>query len=211
MRRNFLKTFCLIVFCSLLSSCYYFQTLKEEDRIRRVAKLYTKDAHYLLKDSVYKTVEERQKFEELKEKFLKTWLDSGNCHIHFIPNGEREAKWNNKTIREINVVNILHTPNYDTLLVLVTWLLGHNGSYETHTKGISILNINGQWKYDCKGTYNISIQGNAMEQFSLDIRRLMVKANYLTEDKKQDLTFFYRVYNDNDIWFKDWDVDPQEE
>jgi hypothetical protein len=37
------------------------------------------------------------------------------------------------------------------------------------------------------------------------LKRLIIKAGYLTKNKKVDPTFFRRVFTDNKIWWRDLD------
>jgi hypothetical protein len=109
---------------------------------------------YLNIDSVYKTKEEKLKFEVLKQHFLKIWLkpydydekvlfrikltsrpdgftdeiDPDICYYHGSGN-----TLGNYGIRKVYIENILHTKNFDTLLFLVVTdeaIIDSNGKVE---------------------------------------------------------------------------------
>jgi hypothetical protein len=218
MKNQFLKIICLMAFCFLADSCGIARDWEEHERIRQLGKLYTGDAHYISIDSVHNTPEKKQKFEELKAQFLKTWLDTGNCYIYISPRTKNRGHiYIERNIRRISISNILHSPKYDTVIVLLSWHV--HDPEEKYVSGTwamgwsAIIDSTGKWNFRCEGsTYVIggNDDGEDFEYTDFQLKRLMVKARYLTEDKQQDPTFFHRVFTDSDIWFRDWDISPQD-
>lgn len=110
---------------------------------------------YLNRDSVYKTKEEKLKFEVLKQHFLKIWLkpydydENKLFRIKFTPrpdgfkdclepdicyfNDKSGNGFGDYAIKKVYLDNVLHTKNFDTLLFLVITdeaMIDSNGKVE---------------------------------------------------------------------------------
>jgi hypothetical protein len=208
MQKKVVERFTFIFSLSILliiNSCIYQPDIyKNSERTRRLGQLYTEEAKYLAIDSIHNTPAKREKYKELREQFLKVWLDSSNCYKIDI--------WKSNEIKEISFANILYSPNYDTLLFLVSWYSeGPNSKTNiTQARGLNaIIDSAGKLQFQCKkmlpGLYSIN-EGNRMQEFNFHLKRYVAKARFLKEDKTPDPTFWYRSYNDQNIYSKDWEL-----
>jgi hypothetical protein len=125
---------------------------------------YRDDVNYLSYDSTYQTSEQKQKFVELRSKFLQQWNDTSNCYVEK-PSCLKcrwMVEWQYQ--REINISNILHTSNYDTLLALITW---YSAEYDSSGKVIedrtvaigmgAVTDAFSNWQFRCEGgTYRLT-------------------------------------------------------
>ena len=173
---------------------------------------FNKYIRYLDKDSTYKTIEEKVKFEELKAHFLKVWNDTSNCAIHDFPIYNNGIDYVYKNAEVVYVDNILHTPKYDTLLVLVTiygkdkdekgnLITNDDGSARetTISKGIKVLvGKDGKWNFNCKmGGGSELTTSKDINGLSNEFRKEVIRWSYFKKDKTQDTTFFHRLFTES--------------
>ncbi len=172
---------------------------------------YASDIKYLDIDSVYKTDVEKKQFQELKSKFLQVWMDSNNCYVEKPPcnNCPIMVEW--KYPRKVYVENILHSTNFDTILVLVTWYsaqYNNDGSiFEERTKAIgmgAVIDSLNNFHFKCNGgTYWLEGSnkgGNQCSELAIHLKRLIIKGDYFKKDRSPDPTFWKRLYTDKNIW-----------
>jgi hypothetical protein len=228
----------LLIF--LIVSCNTFYNITNQDMYNYK---FSKYEPYLSIDSVYKTPAEKLKFIELKDHFLKVWLKpydykrneifcttlvsrkdgykdeiyANNCYYSGSANG-----FGDFCIRKVYVDNILHTQNYDTLIVLVVTDeadLDSNGQLQVyniegkkHTyeriRGYPIrvlVDSVGEWKFICKPMlYGVDGSGYSEEGLGIvrqSLKRTIIRCNYFKKDLTPDSTFWHRMFTDPDIFW----------
>jgi hypothetical protein len=232
----------------LFSSCGpRLLVLPDEGTYRTYNYKFERYEPYLSVESVYKDVG-RAKFEDLKSHFLKVWLypyeyDTNKVFkVRWEPAqyGWQEYGWkdyiepnicyfNNRangfgdySLMKVYVDNILHTKNFDTLLVLmVTYeaMLDSNGNVkiypgnETHERLRGnlvrvLIHEGNQWEFVCEPIrYGIADFNNYSEkllsEFRRSLKRQIIRCSYFKKDLTPDPTFWNRMFTDPDIFFPD--------
>lgn len=155
-----------------------------------------RDAVYLDVDSVHRTVEEKQKFKELKQAFLSQWLDTSNCFMEDFQTGEDPNTGLTKVI-DVYVDNVLYTPTYDSVVVLVAFYVAWSGDYDNKFVIMkATIDSLGKWNFDCNH-YNdwVSSKGkNNLEFLSKKFRRTILTMDILDENKKIKPDFIHRLF-----------------
>lgn len=159
-------------------------------------KQLDRDAVYLDVDSVHRTVEEKQKFSELKQAFLNQWLDSSNCYMEDFQTGEDPNTGLTKVL-DVYVDNVLYTPNYDSVVVLVAFYVAWSGDYDNKFVIMkATIDSLGKWNFDCIH-YNdwISSKGEKnLEILAKKFRRTILTMGVLDENKKIKTDFIHRFF-----------------
>lgn len=175
---------------------------------------YRKYEPYLSVDSIYRVTQEKLLFDSLKAKFLNTWRDSSNCYL--------KGKMNqlgNYTILDVYIDNILHTPNYDTLLFLFSRheaFLDENKAIARYHDGEKIERVIGipmvvtthgrDWYYNCHPQYYKILATHGEPEDILRVRselkRAVIRAGYFSKDKKPNSSFWRHLFNDKYIYTK---------
>lgn len=168
-------------------------------------KDYSAYTKYLDVDSIYKTSIEKRKYEELKDQFLKVWLDKNNCftdNFHLRPDEPLEESNNLKKIQSVEVDNILHTTKYDTVIVLVSfcaaWIdeAGEKKGEMTYAQAMkAVIDTNNSWHFNCDyGSYWVTAEGCEITKLRWDYRRVMIAHGCLGRNHKIDPDFFYKFF-----------------
>ena len=171
---------------------------------------FDKYISYLDKDSTYKSEAEKANFDALKNHFIEVWLDSSNCLLqNRRDRGEMEREpmilaLRKENVKEVFVDNILHSPNYDTLAVLVTWysswysVLGKDSALgqRTESKVVGyIVDKQKKWHVRCNvGTFTRLTATKDIKELSANYREEVVTWRYFRKNKTVDPTFFHRLF-----------------
>lgn len=179
---------------------------------------------YLSIDSVYKTKEEKLKFEQLKDKFIEVIFDSIktklvlDTSICYCQKGGRSQ--GDYIIRKYSVENILHSENFDTLVVLfiMDWAFYDENnevikydkmemSQITSTPIKIIIDKNGSWNFVCKpiiyGNDGSPYSEEMLKKVRLSMKRSIIRCSYFKKDLTPDPTFFYRMFTNPNIFIPD--------
>lgn len=166
---------------------------------------------YLSIDSVYKTKEDKLKFEELKAQCIKVILDTSNCFLKRRLNGSY-------VYRNYSIENILHNENYDSLVVLfvIDWALFSSdykkGKIPKRTIIESkpmrvIVDKNGKWNFVCTpivyGNDGSPYSEEMLERVKTSMKRTIIRCSYFKKDLTPDPTFFYRIFTNPNIFVPD--------
>jgi hypothetical protein len=153
-----------------------------------------KNIAYLSVDSIYRTPEEKIKYNELKIAFLKNWFDSTNCYVKDYfkkPKYAWESVNDVRKILKVEVDNIIHAKNFDSVIVFVTYYAANiddNGKKEREIT-ISdvmkaVISLDGKWHFDCKknnlGAY---VDGENFEASSILLKNMIINSGYLKYGK----------------------------
>ncbi|MES2728435.1 MAG: hypothetical protein V4643_15100 [Bacteroidota bacterium] len=174
---------------------------------------------YLSVDSVYKSKEEKLKFEMLKDKFLSLIFDSVKSNL-VIDTSNCFFKQGDYVIRKYYVENILHNEGFDTLVVLfiMDWAFyDENGevrkyknkemSQITSTPIRIVINENGSWSFVCKpiiyGNDGTPSSPKMLEKVKLSMKRTIIRCSYFRKDLSEDPTFWYRMFTNPNIFIPD--------
>ncbi len=236
-----------------LSSCslLYFDTYNTSQTFDYQ---FDKYEPYLSLDSVYKTYEEKEKYTELKNHFLKIWLhpyeyDTNKVFtLNWVPTkyGGKEYGWRDYfepdicnyrgngrsfggfSIRKVYIDNILHSLNYDTLLVLVltdeamldslgnlkVFKVKHQKWTRKRMRGVPIkviVDTAGNWNFICKGISGELMSSGYKEKHRVreyhllmqSVNREIIRGSYFKKDLTPDPTFWHRLFTNPDIYYPD--------
>lgn len=167
-------------------------------------KQLDRDAVYLDVDSVHRTFEEKQKFNELKQAFLSQWLDTANCFMEDFQTG-KDPNTGLKKVIDVYVDNILYTSNYDSVIVLVSFYAARSGDKENDTNESVVMKATidslGKWNFDCiHGNDWITSMGeNDLEFLAKKFRRTVLARGILDENKKIKADFIHRFFTEDII------------
>lgn len=187
---------------------------------RKYSTSYSEKRNKLLNvEAIYKTDVEKAKYDSLKIWFLNNWKDTTkNCYLRRPQqpiNGF--GSW---TVSDVRIDNILHSPNYDTLLVLlhyysaiydssgkvkITKNTGYGGRGFSKRQGITsiptiLIKNDNEYKFFCTENF-----GLRFEYFQSDTsvfplafirsRKFIITQGYFTKGNLQDPLFFNRLIN----------------
>ncbi|MDQ3191433.1 MAG: hypothetical protein M3Q58_07565 [Bacteroidota bacterium] len=169
------------------------------------------DVGYLSVDSVYNTFQKKQKFDELKSQFLNIWLNDTNCYRGQSFLQQNWWKFYQKNTQEIKIGNILHTPNYDTLLILVSFYAVEYDKTDskiitedrTTAVGMGVtIDSKGNWNFRCDGGTNWLLipEGNKIGEIEIQLKELILQEGYLLPNKRPNSKFWNRLYTDKTMW-----------
>lgn len=163
-------------------------------------KQLDRDAVYLDVDSVHRTVEEKQKFNELKQAFLSQWLDTANCFMEDFQTG-KDPDTGLKKVIDVYVDNIFYTPTYDSVIVLVSFYAAWSGDKENGTIECVAMKATidslGNWIFDCVyGNDWLVLRNKELEYSSKMFRRTMLAKGVLDKDKKIKADFIHRFFTE---------------
>lgn len=164
----------------------------------------------LTPEQVHNTSEKLLRYNTLKTEFLNTWQKDSNCYkkIQYylgVWDGP-SLEWDDK-VKEVQILNILPSYNYDTLVIFTAWFSCEEGNEkEGITVGQPLLafySTDKKMQLVClSADFRVQTHGeSAVEKVKGDLYRLMFKGAYLTKENGVDHTFAYRVITDPFIWF----------
>jgi hypothetical protein len=162
-----------------------------------------KGIEYLSVDSVYRTLKEKQKFDSLKRHFLSIWLSDSNCYRGRSRLQKAELEAAKKHLKEVDIGNILHSPDYDTLLVLVSWYVIdtlYDTPQRTYAIGMGIIkDANNEWRFRCDGgtSWIETFGGNFCKIEIAWLKEKILNLSYLRKDRSVDITFWRRLYQEH--------------
>lgn len=166
------------------------------------SKQLDKDILYLDIDSVHRTLEEKQKFNELKESFLNQWLDTSNCFMEDFQTG-KFPDTGLKRVVDVYIDNILFTPTYDSVIVLVSFYATRaqtnvNGTME-YIPMKAFIDSLGRWSFDCNygNGWIVSEGKDEIELFAKTCRRMIVVKGVLKSNKNIDPDFIHKFFTED--------------
>lgn len=185
--------FCIIFV--FLSSCNFIPNNALNSFLIKI----NQKTSYLDVDSIYRTPEEKAKLEQLKEQFLKVWYDTSNCYMarYFLKPGQKEKHPDAQaaSILEVKIDNILHTPAYDTVMVLVGYYSAWFNEDSTKDGELSesvgmraIIDTSGNWHFNCNfGSFGAYDHGYKIDKVLHELREMIITSGYFIKDGKPDI------------------------
>ncbi|MDQ3192779.1 MAG: hypothetical protein M3Q58_14385 [Bacteroidota bacterium] len=155
-------------------------------------------------DSIYRSPEEKIKYHEMKMEFEKIWLDTGNCYTSdFRVDPKYPDEFNFKQILNYRIDNILHSPNYDTVAVIVSFYaawIEKDGSKDgeiTKAKLMkAVIDENCIWNFDCKmNNFSFYDNGDKIEKTLKNFKRMIISSGYLDENGKTNSNYLLELFS----------------
>ena len=166
---------------------------------------------FLERSELYKTRKDSLKFEQLKARFLETWINKDNCYL------KKPDDFGSYKLVKVFVDNILHTTSFDTLVFLVTRqqaVLDSNGNVARRVDGrkmeltiaqLMTVIIEGDsiWHFDCNAQHmnwnDFTGEDSHLNEMRRSLKRDIIRGKYFTKDKMIDPTFFRRLFTEDAI------------
>ncbi len=152
-----------------------------------------KEIAYLSIDSVYKSAKEIKIYKKLKREFLKVWFDSTNCYMKQYfkkPMYSWESVDDVRKILRVQVDNIIHTQNYDSVIVFVTYYAARikNNKQDSEISCSdamkAIIYPDGKWYFNCKqNNLGADMPGDDFETTTMILKTMIISSGYLVNGK----------------------------
>lgn len=127
------------------------------------------------------------------------WLDSSNCYMKYYNKFSPEPLKGPgifENITEVDVDNILHSKNCDTLIVLVGYvadwsIAGKTGPYSFFQCMKVVIDSSWKWHFNCSydGPW-YEVKGNKISVLARDFKKYLVKSDCLTDKNEIKSSFF---------------------
>lgn len=143
--------------------------------------------------------ESNPQIDNIKKEFLLHWRDKNNCFISYEPADSTmvEMEWS-APMQEFKFGRIIHTKNYDSLVVVFSWRFDWNSSFGleqiTKTYPFVMIREGDNWVFHCL-THSFSDSRPNIERQLISAEDMIIAMYYKDDEGKEDPTFWFRLFN----------------
>gem|GEM_PF-2578993 len=201
---QFTKIFCLMCCGVMIYSCNekvsnnsYSKNQSSDSTLSREQEQI--GIKYLSIDSVYTSPSEKERFDSLKKQFISVWQNDSNCYRGNAQLQKMYWEANKKYNKEVRIGNILHSKNYDTLLILVAWYFQNAQDWPqgiTQAVGMGVIVDAGQWHFHCEGgtSYVQYTDGNHCMEAMGKLKLIISQTYFVKNSHLKNPAFWSNLY-----------------